>query len=53
MFEKVVPQQFDNDKNEWTLLTQDRGFENNILVDVHFLDFTPLNDPSEADHLFE
>lgn len=52
MFEQVPPL-FDNDKDQWTIPGQSIGFARDIIVDVHFLDFTPLNDVPPDDHTTE
>ena len=47
-----LPSTFDNDKDEWVLPAQSElALERNIIVDIHFLDFTPLNTPER--HVFE
>lgn len=47
-----LPAAFDNDKNEWVLPAQSElALERDIIVDVHFLDFTALNSPEK--HLVE
>ena len=47
-----LPAAFDNEKDEWVLPAQSElSLERDIIVDVHFLDFTPLNSPEN--HLFE
>lgn len=49
----VVPPRFDNDHDEWVISGQSIGLLRDIVVDVHFLDFTPLNDVSPDDHTVE
>ena len=47
-----LPAAFDNDKGEWVLPAQSElALERDIIVDVHFLDFTALNSPEN--HLVE
>ncbi|KAM0797668.1 hypothetical protein BDR22DRAFT_862434 [Usnea florida] len=43
-----LPAAFDNDKQEWVLPAQSEfALERDIIVDVHFLDFTALNSPEK------
>jgi hypothetical protein len=39
-----TPTRFENDDKEWIIPTKDLGVKGNIVIDVHFLNFTPLND---------
>ena len=50
---KKLPPPFDSDKTEWVFKTQTYGLQRNIIVDVHFLGFTPLNDVSDSQHTVE
>jgi hypothetical protein len=43
-----TPTRFDNDDQEWIIQTTDLGMKANIIIDVHFLNFTPLNDVVSA-----
>ena len=44
---------FDDDGTEWTLPRGEGSLHRDILVDVHFLGFTPLNDPEPDLHALE
>lgn len=35
------------------LHTRDMGYERNVIVDVHFLEFATLNDPERHTHTLE
>lgn len=48
---KSLPSPFDNDREEWTFHAA--GIMRSIIFDVHFLDFTVLNEPSENLHTME
>jgi hypothetical protein len=50
---KKIPMLFDDGRTEWVLQTAHMGLSKNIIVDVHFLDFTPLNDPDPKRHALE
>jgi hypothetical protein len=50
---KSLPPLFDNDEVEWVLPAQRIGLPQNIIVDVHFLDFTPLNEVEPGLHTLE
>lgn len=52
MFEKT-PRPFDNDLNQWSISGQLIGLARDIIIDTHFLDFTPLNDAALGDHTME
>jgi hypothetical protein len=43
-----TPTRFDNDDQEWIISTKGLGWRRNIVIDVHFLNFTPLNDVVSA-----
>ena len=49
---KTIPPVFDNDEEQWTLRVAD-VCGRNIIVDVHFRDFTVLNEPQDRDHTIE
>jgi hypothetical protein len=49
---KQLPSIFDNEDKEWVFLARNIGLLKNVIVDVHFLGFTPLNDVVE-DHCLE
>ena len=52
-FERA-PTLLSNNKTEWILLVAGHnGLQQNIIIDTHFLDFTPLNDVAPAAHAFE
>jgi hypothetical protein len=48
-----TPPPFDNDLNQWSISGQSIGLARDVIVDVHFLDFTPLNDVPPDDHMME
>jgi hypothetical protein len=50
-FDKL-PLIFDNENSEWVLPAKHIGLLNNVIVDVHFLGFTALNDVVK-DHCLE
>jgi hypothetical protein len=52
MFDRV-PSLLDNDHDQWTLSAHDTGLLRDIIIDVHFLDFTPLNDVPPDNHTME
>jgi hypothetical protein len=47
----TLPAVFDNDDTEWVLRTE--GPQPNVIVDVHFLGFTALNDVDSDLHVLE
>jgi hypothetical protein len=48
-----VPPAFDTNDSQWTIPGQTAGLIRDILVDVHFQDFTPLNDVPPGEHVLE
>lgn len=52
MFSRVPPA-FDNGGTQWVIPGQSAGLVRDILVDVHFQDFTPLNDVPQDDHVLD
>jgi hypothetical protein len=46
-----LPLIFDNGQKEWVLSTRHIGLLNKVIVDVHFLGFTSLNDVVKDHHL--
>lgn len=52
MFDRV-PAAFDTNDTQWVIPGQSAGLVRDILVDLHFRDFTPLNDVLPDDHEFE
>ena len=48
----ILPSIFDNDDEQWTLPARD-VCERNIIVDVHFRDFTVLSEPQNCEHTIE
>ena len=48
---KKLPEKFDNDDTEWVLPTGDG--QANVIIDVHFLGFTALNDVDSDLHALE
>lgn len=49
---KKLPSLFDNDGEQWTLWAQNICGRN-IIVDIHFRDFTVLNEPRNGLHTVE
>ena len=52
MFDHIPPK-FDTGDRQWIIPRHTVGLERDILVDVHFQDFTPLNDVAPGKHAFE
>lgn len=52
MFSRVPPT-FDNGGTQWVIPGQSAGLVRDILVDVHFQNFTPLNDVPQDEHVLE
>jgi len=50
MFDQVPPM-FDDSSIEWVILGQTAGLLRDLIIDVHFQDFTPLNDVPDETHL--
>ncbi len=49
---KTLPPVFDNDEEQWTLRVED-VCGRNIIVDIHFRDFTVLSEPRHGSHTVE
>ncbi|KAI9736325.1 MAG: hypothetical protein M1834_001211 [Cirrosporium novae-zelandiae] len=47
------PQALPPDRQEWVLPTQDVGLQHNVIIDLHFLGFTALNDVGKHLHTFD
>jgi hypothetical protein len=43
---KETPQCFDDDKVQWTLISEHPEWPRHLVFDIHFIGFTPLNDLS-------
>ncbi|KAF4549767.1 Hypothetical protein D9617_20g028230 [Elsinoe fawcettii] len=52
MFNRLPPM-FDNEDNEWSVPGKSAGLMRDIILDVHFRDFTPLNDVCRDDHVVD
>ncbi|KAK3360460.1 hypothetical protein B0T25DRAFT_535690 [Lasiosphaeria hispida] len=52
MFDRVPPM-FDNSNTEWIISGQSAGLVRDLLIDVHFRDFTPLNDAPPENHMLD
>ncbi|KAK0644435.1 hypothetical protein B0T16DRAFT_460495 [Cercophora newfieldiana] len=52
MFNRVPPT-FDTSDSEWVIPGRSAGLMRDVLVDVHFQGFTPLNDVPEEEHLMD
>ncbi|EHK18734.1 uncharacterized protein TRIVIDRAFT_66772 [Trichoderma virens Gv29-8] len=52
MFDHMPPA-FDTNDSQWTIPGQTAGLLRDILVDVHFQDFTPLNDVPPDEHVMD
>jgi hypothetical protein len=50
---KKVPIPFDDDRTEWTIPIRYLAFQQDIIFDIHFEGFTPLNDVSANEHTVE
>jgi hypothetical protein len=48
---KTLPTLLDDEETEWVLRTA--GFQPNIIIDVHFLGFTALNEVDSDLHILE
>ena len=49
----ITPKPFDNDKDEWNVPARNAGWNRQLIFDIHFKGFTPLNDVDPAIHLAE
>ena len=49
MFDQVPPM-FDDSSTEWVISGQTAGLLRDLIIDVHFRDFTPLNDVPDETH---
>lgn len=50
---KRTPKPLDDDEVEWTVSAHHTGWNRNLIFDVHFEGFTPLNDVDSSIHLAE
>lgn len=48
---RTTPKRFDNDEREWTVSARTAGWNRDLIFDVHFHGFTPMNDVDESIHL--
>lgn len=48
-----TPLVFDDDSSEWVITGSSVGIREDVIVDVHFQGFTPLNDVSQDGHTME
>ena len=50
---RTTPKRFDTDEGEWTVSARTAGWNRDLIFDVHFHGFTPLNDVDTSIHLAE
>jgi hypothetical protein len=50
---RSTPKLFDNDEGEWSVSARDAGWDRNLVFDIHFEGFTPLNKVDSSTYLAE